>query len=214
VKHQILDHASVYATSGGRKGNRFPVAGIQSKHNTHSMTVITEKFKSIGAPAGIAPYHGYSAGMRQGRPDACMAGQKKAIQTHNPVNSLVIYSLQAQGMEFLVQQGVHPAISVCWPFSHDFQHQRKQSGIFRLGIASWTDNWLFRYPFHKVGTGHSQSFSNAFHGISSPMGKGEREISFFSWARAIASRKISICMVFLPRRRSSSRIYFSTRALP
>ena len=32
-------------------------------------------------------------------------------------------------------------------------------------VTPWTGNGVFRYPFHKVGTGHTQSFSNAFHGI-------------------------------------------------
>ena len=51
MKHQILDYTRVYAAGGGRKGDHFPVTGIQDKYNAHSMPVIQKHRSTNGHSA-------------------------------------------------------------------------------------------------------------------------------------------------------------------
>jgi len=129
--------------------------------------------------------------------------KEKMIRSHDSVYPLMIDPLLLLFDKNAVNNGSDPPVTEGGTTVGDLLDEAKIIVILLLD-AKPSSSLL---AVVLVRARYIKSIRYYLHGISSFFGKGPCDISFFSRAISIASFKISTSMVFLPRRRSSSRIW-------
>ncbi len=129
-----------------------------------------------------------------------------SARSHNAIHPLCINHRQAVPLRLPSQQRPHTAITIRRQVSHRHVYPGQYGGIVRTGLPSailsvrWPVN-----PNAQLRTRHAKTSANVAYS-SFPGNEGACAIHFFARPNSTASLSISASIVFLPRRRWSSRI--------
>lgn len=130
---------------------------------------------------------------------------RSRLCVHNAIHPLCINHRQAVPLRLPSQQR-HTAITIRRQVSHRHVYPGQYGGIVRTGLPSailsvrWPVN-----PNAQLRTRHAKTSANVAYS-SFPGNEGACAIHFFARPNSTASLSISASIVFLPRRRWSSRI--------
>src|SRR5687767_13723994 len=118
----------------------------------------------------------------------------------------MIHGRLAERSHLTVQQSPHAPIAIGGPFINNRPHQRQQPDIIGLAIRRSRARGAL-HLLDQVGAGDAECVRDRFHREPSSGRQGACDKSFFDFASANASWRISFSSVFLPNKRSSSRIW-------
>ena len=128
-----------------------------------------------------------------------------SARSHNAIHPLCINHRQAVPLRLPSQQRPHTAITIRRQVSHRHVYPGQYGGIVRTGLPSAILS--VRWPVNlnaQLRTRHAKTSANVAY--SSFGQRGRMRNPFFARPNSTASLSISASIVFLPRRRWSSRI--------
>ena len=203
LRHQVTNHLSRDSRRRGDVADDLAIVAVHAERYPNPLAVPAADLEHVGAPPHVAGQRDDQSVVRPHRPSR-MLGKQKIVPLHDPVHPLAVHPRTAQLEQAAVQQRRDPRIPVRRATIGNLPDQGQQGVI--LGLPVPPARCAFPLRVH-VRPGDAQGVRDRLHREPSFLSKGIRNRSFFSRAMRIASRRISVSIVFLPRRRSNSRIW-------
>jgi hypothetical protein len=90
LEHQIPDHLPADAAGARAPGHGFPIAGVQSKGDSHGFTIPAGDLEAVGGPAQIGPDRDDLAVVNSAWRLAGVTLQQQTVLRHQAIDAFVV----------------------------------------------------------------------------------------------------------------------------